>query len=125
MEDVASRQRAMNQAQTAGSGRRETHERIDNVQSGNLPTNPLSTGNTRNEEIEEIIITIVKGCGFLTKKRGLKKGDVPDVYCKVKYGSLEWETHYVKDDDAPEWSFDKVSKYDKSHPIQDISIQVL
>ena len=63
----------------------------------------------------------MKGSGFEAKRKTFGKPDVPDVFCKVKYGSSDWQTHYVKDDYSPVWSFQRVFEYD---PNQEIEIDV-
>ncbi|PXF44861.1 Extended synaptotagmin-2 [Gracilariopsis chorda] len=49
-----------------------------------------------------IRITIVKGQGFKVPKQFIK--DIPDVYCKVKFGAEKmWKTSTKNNDTTPEW----------------------
>jgi len=52
-----------------------------------------------------VAVTILKGWGFKAQPRRLKKADVPDVYCKVKFGSSPtvWRTSTKKNNFTPFW----------------------
>jgi len=67
-----------------------------------------SSSPTKTTEVESMVrITAVKGWGFQEEKRGmLRRSDIPDVYCKVKFGSSPtvWRTSTVKDSVSPEWN---------------------
>ena len=60
------------------------------------------------EEKPTIRVTAVKGSGFQVQKsrRPLKRKDVPDVYCIIKYGSSPtvWRTKTIDNSLAPEWN---------------------
>jgi len=75
---------------------------------------------------KQIEIAIVKGCGFKAKKKGrlIKKLDVPDVYCIVKFGSnpQSWRTKTIKDSTTPTWN--ETRKYTMTSPSNAISIDV-
>eukprot|EP00977_Amphora_coffeiformis_P008416 scaffold1912_cov167-Amphora_coffeaeformis.AAC.15 len=59
------------------------------------------------EEKPTIRVTAVKGSGFQVEKsrRPLKRKDVPDVYCIIKYGSspTAWRTKTIDNSLTPEW----------------------
>eukprot|EP00588_Corethron_pennatum_P035410 CAMPEP_0194348274 /NCGR_PEP_ID=MMETSP0171-20130528/106445_1 /TAXON_ID=218684 /ORGANISM="Corethron pennatum, Strain L29A3" /LENGTH=1321 /DNA_ID=CAMNT_0039115603 /DNA_START=354 /DNA_END=4320 /DNA_ORIENTATION=- len=69
----------------------------------------------------KVHIIIDKGSGFNPITKRFHKFDVPDVYCVIKYGTSKWQTHFVKDDEAPVWSVERVCKY---VPNQEIIIDV-
>jgi len=52
----------------------------------------------------------VSGQGFKIKKKKLRKNDVPDVYCNIKFGSSPnvWRTATIKDSISPQWGESKV-----------------
>ena len=86
-------------------------------QSNLLPVIPPTS------EINKIIITVVKGGGFQATKKRFKQ-DIPDVYCKVKYGSNEWETVHVKNNNAPVWMLPYECEHLITKPNQELSIDV-
>lgn len=57
-------------------------------------------------EPTRVRITAGSGHGFKVEKRRLKKDDVPDVYCIVKYGSTAsvWRTKTIKNNVKPVWN---------------------
>lgn len=61
-------------------------------------------------EIEQVKVTIVGGQGFKIKKKKLRKNDIPDVYCEVKFGASPnvWRTATIKDSITPEWNESKI-----------------
>ena len=75
---------------------------------------------------KQIEITIVKGSGFKAKKKGrlIKKLDVPDVYCIMKFGSSpqSWRTKTIKDSTTPAWGESR--KYTMTSPSNAITIDV-
>lgn len=61
-------------------------------------------------EPTKVRVTAVSGHGFkIEKKRRLKKADIPDCYCLVKYGSNAntWRTKTIKDNVKPVWNESK------------------
>ena len=60
------------------------------------------------EEKPTIHVTAVKGSGFQVEKtrRPLKRKDVPDVYCVIKYGSspTAWRTKTIDNSLTPVWN---------------------
>lgn len=54
----------------------------------------------------QVRITAVKGRGFEIEKKLWKKDDIPDVYCKIKFGSspMAWRTSTIRNSVAPEWN---------------------
>lgn len=62
------------------------------------------------DEVRQVKVTIVSGQGFKIKKKKLRKDDVPDVYCNVKFGSSPtiWRTGTEKDSVAPAWNESQV-----------------
>jgi hypothetical protein len=53
---------------------------------------------------EKVKVTVISGQGFKVKKKKLKKNDIPDLYCTVKFGSSPqvWRTNTIKDSVTPE-----------------------
>lgn len=70
-------------------------------------SNPLAASITHGA-LGRVQITIVKGRGFgVQKKRGLfRKADVPDPYCKVRFGASPnvWRTSTIRDCVSPFWN---------------------
>jgi len=60
------------------------------------------------EKKPTVRVTAVKGSGFQVQKsrRLLKRKDVPDVYCIIKYGSspTAWRTKTIENSLSPEWN---------------------
>ena len=52
-----------------------------------------------------IRVMLVRGRGFVVKKRRLRKADVPDVYCQIRFGSSPhvWRTATIDDSVNPVW----------------------
>jgi hypothetical protein len=77
------------------------------------------------DEVKQVKVTIVSGKGFKIKKKKLRKDDVPDVYCNVKFGSSPsvWRTSTIKDSVAPEWKESQV--YSLTSETQVISLDAL
>jgi len=61
-------------------------------------------------EVQQVKVTIVSGQGFKIKKKKLRKNDVPDVYCAVKFGASPnvWRTDTIKDSITPAWNESKI-----------------
>ncbi len=74
-----------------------------------IPNEETDAPEAQEEEAPpKIRVKIVKGYGFQSEKKSklLRKLDVPDVYCIIKYGSspTEWRTPTIKDSETPEWN---------------------
>lgn len=70
---------------------------------------PFSVAVDDNDVGSLVRITVVKGWGFEIEKRRLRKSDIPDIYCKIKYGSslTAWRTATVQNSLAPVWNESK------------------
>jgi len=80
-------------------------------QSATVPEGGEIAANGLAENADEgtnvVRITAVKGQGFQKEHRGrFKKGDVPDLYCNIKYGSnpTVWRTETVSNSLNPIWN---------------------
>jgi hypothetical protein len=75
-----------------------------------------STGVQQQDNNDNLIrVRIVKGYGFQTEqKQFLRKADVPDIYCMIKFGSspATWRTPTIKDDENPYWNNENETHYD-------------
>jgi len=74
----------------------------------------------------QVRVSIVKGFGFVVKRKGrLRKKDIPDVYCLVKFGSSPstWRTSTCKDTVSPVWD-NEYRDYPLASPNQIISVDV-
>ena len=58
------------------------------------------------EKEEKVKLTVVSGNGFKIIKKKFKKNDIPDVYCKIKFGTSPtiWKTSVIENDVAPKWN---------------------
>ena len=74
---------------------------------------------------DTVRVSIVSGRGFQIKKRFMKKTDVPDVYCQIKFGSSPkvWRTATIKNSVSPDWK-DESSDYTISSNNQVIALDV-
>ena len=63
----------------------------------------LSNGDMATQE--QVRVAIQKGRGFKVRKRRLKRDDIPDCYCEVRFGSSPkvWRTKTVTDSVSPKW----------------------
>jgi len=79
-------------------------------------------------EVEKIRVRLVKGYGFKTqsKSRLLRKSDVPDVYCMIKFGASPstWRTPTIKDTESPVWEEDVFRDYKMESMNEVITIDV-
>ena len=75
-------------------------------------SSPLDSQSTRAGSLGKVQVTIVKGHGFQIqpKKHIFGKADVPDIYCKVRFGSSpdEWRTSTIRNSVLPFWNESKV-----------------
>mmetsp|Transcript_16962 Transcript_16962/g.37044 ORF Transcript_16962/g.37044 Transcript_16962/m.37044 type:complete len:896 (+) Transcript_16962:122-2809(+) len=69
------------------------------------PTSP----SLDNSQDSQLTVTIVKGWGFKAQTRRLKPKDIPDVYCKLQFGSSPtvFRTQTKKNNFAPFWEESK------------------
>jgi Ca2+-dependent lipid-binding protein len=73
---------------------------------GASATAAISGDGATSSSQEMIRVSITKGYGFKSRKKGpFKKKDIPDVYCLVKFASFPstWRTTTVKDSETPTW----------------------
>lgn len=84
-----------------------------------------ATGTEDEGEVERVKVTIVGGQGFKIKKKKLRKNDIPDVYCAVKFGASPnvWRTATIKDSISPVWNESKV--YDLPNQNAVINLQAM
>jgi Ca2+-dependent lipid-binding protein len=79
-------------------------------------------------EAEKLRVRLVKGYGFKTqsKSRLLRKSDVPDIYCMIKFGASPntWRTPTIKDSENPEWEEDVFRDYTMESMNEVITIDV-
>jgi len=77
-------------------------------------------------EDEKVRISIISGVGFTIKKKRLKKNDIPDIYCMVKFGTSpkEWRTPTIKDSIEPSWN-NESNEYSLQNLNQVISLEVM
>jgi hypothetical protein len=63
-----------------------------------VPSEPKPIGTVR--------VTAVRGRGFKVQKRFMKKDDIPDLYCNVKFDSKDyiWRTSTIRNSTTPEWN---------------------
>jgi Ca2+-dependent lipid-binding protein len=56
--------------------------------------------------IGTVRVTAVKGRGFKIQKKRLKRDDIPDVYCKIMFGSSPkvWRTATIPNNTTPAWN---------------------
>jgi hypothetical protein len=56
--------------------------------------------------IGTVRVTAVKGRGFNIQKKRLKRDDIPDVYCKIMFGSSPkvWRTATIPNNTTPAWN---------------------
>lgn len=75
---------------------------------------------------EKVRISIISGGGFKIRKKRLKKDDIPDVYCIIKFGTSpkEWRTPTIKDSTEPSWK-DESNDYLLQNLNQVISMEVM
>lgn len=74
----------------------------------------------------KIRVRIVEGYGFESEQKArFRKADIPDVYCKVKFGSSPstWRTETIKDSENPKW-LNETHDYVMESANQVISIDV-
>jgi hypothetical protein len=73
--------------------------------------------------IGTVRVTVVKGHGFKNEKRRFKRADIPDVYCKIRFGSSPkvWRTDTVRNSITPAWN--EISDYPLTDHGQIISIE--
>jgi hypothetical protein len=75
-----------------------------------------STGVQQQDNNDNLIrVRIVKGYGFQTEqKQFLRKADVPDIYCMIKFGSspATWRTPTIKDEENPYWNNENEAHHD-------------
>jgi len=88
-----------------------------------------SIGNEHVEMVHQkkIRIRIMKGWGFRTEKKGrLRKADIPDVYCMIKFGSQSttWRTKTIKDSESPKWDDDEFRDFELESMNEVIAIDV-
>mmetsp|Transcript_14405 Transcript_14405/g.23796 ORF Transcript_14405/g.23796 Transcript_14405/m.23796 type:complete len:670 (+) Transcript_14405:112-2121(+) len=87
------------------------------------PPSPSTAGATKNK----VRVSVVSGHGFkVQKRRGfLKKDDVPDVYCQIKFGSSPkvYRTTTIKNSVTPRWK-NASSEYQMSSNNQVIVLDV-
>jgi hypothetical protein len=95
---------------------------------------PIATVSTSNEsaspaptsEMDTVRVTLVKGHGFVVENKSVfKKTDIPDPYCKIRFGSspIVWRTSTSPNTTEPVWN--ESTEYALSDKSQIISIDVL
>jgi hypothetical protein len=83
----------------------------------------VGSGSGSGSGIGTVRVTVVKGHGFKNEKRRLKRADIPDVYCKIRFGSSPkvWRTDTVRNSITPAWN--EISDYPLADHGQIISIE--
>lgn len=90
------------------------------------PVTSLAGGAVRNATTERIQVSITKGYGFESRRKGpFRKKDIPDAYCVVKFASHPdvWRTVTVKDSVSPVWE-NETKQFPLQSPNQVISVDV-
>ncbi|CAJ1929081.1 unnamed protein product [Cylindrotheca closterium] len=84
-----------------------------------------ATGTTEEADVQQVKVTILGGQGFKIKKKKLRKNDIPDVYCNVKFASSPnvWRTATIKDSVNPIWNESKI--YNLANERAIINIQAM
>lgn len=70
----------------------------------------LRASASKSQDTRMVKITVVRGWGFQLERRSFGRSDIPDVYCKIKFGSSPavWRTATVKDSVEPTWNESQV-----------------
>jgi len=80
-------------------------------------------------ESEKVRVHLVKGYGFKVQSKSrisLRKQDVPDIYCMIKFGASPstWRTPTIKDNASPVWEEDVFRDYPLQSMNEVITIDV-